>query len=373
MRITKFNQLLLLALAVALASGCSNKASGKRIDYESARTLPALEIPPDLSSLPPDTQTSTTAGSNSAATYSKFEQEQQRQAAGTQGGKVLPEYEKIKLVRAGAQRWLVIDSSAEDLWPQVLDFLDKMGLSIVKQQPDLGVIETNWAENRANVASGVEAFFAKITGQGRGTGLRDKYRVRLERGRQPDTTEIYLTHRGMVQVVDESAGVDLTGRELGGPLMWQPRPPDPELEAEMLRRLMVHLGVNMKQADAVLKEKTRAHARLDRGVGRRPTLTVIDDLDVAWRRVGATLDTLGFYVEDQDRDERIYFVHDVNEDDKKKRKKKKKQRDDEEDRYRVALKDTAEGVAVEISDIDGSPVRAKESEKILSLLYEQLK
>jgi outer membrane protein assembly factor BamC len=370
MQITKANQLLLVALAVALAGGCSTKASGKRIDYESTRTLPTLEIPPDLSSLPPDTQTSTTAGSTSAATYSKFEEEQQRQAAGTQNRKVLPEYEQIKLVRAGAQRWLVIDSSPENLWPQVLDFLDKMGLSIVKQQPDLGVIETNWAENRANVTSGVERFFAKITGQGKGTGLRDKYRVRLERGQQPNTTEIYLTHRGMVQVVDESAGVDLTGRELGGPLKWQPRPPDPELEAEMLRRLMVHLGVNMRQADAVLKEKTRAHARLDRGLGRRPTLTVIDDLDLAWRRVGVTLDSLGFYVENQDRDDRVYFVRDVNED---KKKKKKRRRDEEQDRYRVALKDTAEGVAVEISDIDGSPVRAKESEKILSLLYEQLK
>lgn len=371
MRITKVNQLLLVMLALALVVGCSNKASGKRIDYESARTLPALEIPPDLSSLPPDTQTSTTAGSSSAATYSKFEQEQQRQATGTEGGKVLPEYEKIKLVRAGAQRWLVIDSAAESLWPQVLDFLDKMGLSIAKQQPDLGVVETNWAENRANVTSGVQRFFAKITGQGQGTGLRDKYRVRLERGQQPDTTEVYLTHRGMVQVVDESAsGADLTGRELGGPLKWQPRPSDPELEAEMLRRLMVHLGVNAKQADAVLKEKTRAHAHLDRGLGRRPTLTVIDDLDLAWRRVGVTLDTLGFYVEDEDRDNRVYFVRDVNESKKKRRRKRD---DEEQNRYRVALKDTAEGVAVEISDIDGSPVRAKATEEILSLLYERLK
>ena len=370
MRITKVNQLLLVALAVALAAGCSTKASGKRIDYDSARTLPPLEIPPDLNSLPPDTQTSTTAGSSSAATYSKFEQEQQRQATGTKDGKILPEYEKIKLIRAGAQRWLVIDSSAEDLWPQVLDFLDKMGLSIAKQQPDLGVIETNWAENRANVAgTGVQRFFNKITGQGYGTGLRDKYRVRLERGQQPDTTEVYLTHRGLVQVVDESAGIDLTQRELGGPLKWQPRPSDPELEAEMLRRLMVHLGVNMKQADTVLKEKTRAHAHLEGGA-RRPTLTVMDDLDVAWRRVGVTLDSLGFYVVDEDRDERIYFVHDVN---KVKKKRKRKKKDDEEDQYRVALRETAEGVAVEISDIDGTPVRAKATEEILSLLYEQLK
>ncbi len=64
-------------------------------------------------------------------------------------------------------------------------------------------------------------------------------------------------------------------------------------------------------------------------------------------------------------------MRDVN--DPKKKKKRKKRRDDDRNRYRVALKDTTEGVAVEVSDIDGSPVRTKENEEILSLLYEQLK
>ena len=366
--------MLFLLAVLLLAAGCSKTISGKKIDYESTRTLAPLEIPPDLSSLPPDTTSSTSAGSKQGATYSKFEREQKRQAGGPQNAKLLPEYEKIKLVRAGAQRWLVVDSPPDQLWPQILDFIDKMGLSIAKEQPQAGIVETNWAENRANVGSPAQKFLSKITGQGYGTGQLDKYRVRLERGQLDGTTEIYLTHRGMVQVVDESGQsfADLSDRELGGPLKWQPRPPDPELEAEMMRLLMVHLGTTQQDAVAVLKEKTPARASLERGPGREPELKLTGDLNDAWRRVGISLDNLGYYVESEDRSNWVYFVRDVNEDDKKKRKRKK-EKDDEKNRFQVALKETGEGIAVHITDANGKPVRPKETEQILSLLYEQLK
>jgi outer membrane protein assembly factor BamC len=363
----------LALLAVLLAAGCSKTITGKKIDYESTRKLAPLEIPPDLSSLPPDTTTSTSAGSKQGATYSKFEREQKRQAGGPQNAKLLPEYEKIKLVRAGAQRWLVVETPADQLWPQILDFVDKMGLSVAKEQPQAGIVETNWAENRANAGTTIQKFLSKLTGQGYGTGQMDKYRIRLERGQHEGTTEIYLTHRGLVQVVDESAsGADLTGREVGGPLKWQPRPPDPELEAEMMRLLMVHLGTTQQEAEVVLKEKTPARASLERGAGQQPELKLTGDLDDAWRRVGISLDNLGYYVESEDRSNWVYFVRDVNEDGKKK-KKKKKQKDDEKNRFQVALKETGEGIAVQITDANGKPVRPKETEQILSLLYEQLK
>jgi outer membrane protein assembly factor BamC len=363
----------LFLLAVLLAAGCSKTITGKKIDYESTRTLAPLEIPPDLSSLPPDTTTSTTAGSKQGATYSKFEREQKRQASGPQNAKLLPEYEKIKLVRAGGQRWLVVETPADQLWPQILDFIDKMGLSVAKEQPQAGIVETNWAENRANAGTNIQKFFSKLTGQGYGTGQLDKYRVRLERGRLEGTTEIYLTHRGLVQVVDESgmSAVDLSDRELGGSLKWQPRPPDPELEAEMMRLLMVHLGTTQQEAEAVLREKTPARASLERGTGQQPELKLTGDLDDAWRRVGISLDNLGYYVESEDRSNWVYFVRDVNEDDKKKKKRKKK--DDDKNRFQVALKETGEGIAVHITDANGKPVRPKETEQILSLLYEQLK
>ncbi|MFQ5937719.1 MAG: outer membrane protein assembly factor BamC [Acidiferrobacterales bacterium] len=351
--------------------GCSTKVGSSKVDYESSRTLPALEVPPDLSGLPPDTQASTTAGSSASATYSSFEREQkQQQAEGPQYSGILPEFDKVRLVRAGAQRWLVVNAKAEVLWPQVLDFLDKMGLTIAKEKKAAGIVETNWAENRAGVASKTQRVFSFITGQGYGTGMRDKYRVRLERGEVTGTTEIYLTHRGMVQMIDDSGtGTDFTGRELGGVPHWQPRPSDPELESEMLRLLMVHLGTTQTEAKAAFKEATPPRATLDRGKGGAQALTVKDKLDTAWRRVGVSLDSIGYVVEDRDRAKGVYFVRDINQDGQKRRRR----RQVEIRRYQVVLKATWDGTSVRVLDEDGNPKRGKRSAKVLAMLYERLK
>ncbi len=361
---------------LAALSGCGGK-KGSKIDYEAARTLPQLEIPPDLSSLPPDTQSSTAAGSPGSATYSEFEKEQQRQKGPKYAG-LLPEYENIRLVRAGDQRWLVVSETADQLWSQMLDFIEKMGLSVAKQSPAAGIVETNWAENRASAGGKVERFFSKITGQGAGTGQRDRFRIRLERGEKPGTTEIYLTHRGLQSVVVQDTGpVNLTGRELEGSTAWIARPNDPELEVEMLRLLMVHLGTAPTRAKAIIAspEPVPDRAKLVRAENGYPYLTVADSRERAWRRVGLSLDRIGFTVEDRDRSQWTYFVRyiDPGEETKKKKKKKKKKKEQQNVEYQIALQSMDEGTKVEVRDNNGQPEASKTSEQILNLLYEQLR
>lgn len=352
--------------AAMMVSGCSTKVGGKKIDYEAARTLPQLEIPPDLSSLPPDTQTARSGAPSESATYSRFEAERQR-GGSVADSTLLPQFPGMRIERAGAQRWLVVSASAERIWPQVIDFLGKMGLTVIKQQPQIGLIETDWAENRANAGGAVQRFVSKITGKGYGSGLRDKYRVRLERGRTPNTTEIFLTHRGMVEAVARSEySKDFSNRELEGTTIWQPRPPDPELQAEMIRLLMVHLGSSAADARmAVQKANEPDRARLDKSKGV-VALTLQDELDVAWRRVGLSLDAIGYVVEDEDRSNWVYFVRGA----KPVRKRKK---EPEAVRYQVALKETIAGTAVQILDVNGKADSTEQSSRVLELLYEQLK
>jgi outer membrane protein assembly factor BamC len=91
------------------------------------------------------------------------------------------------------------------------------------------------------------------------TAERDKFRTRLEPGSTPGTTDIFISHRGMYEIF-VSEGKDQT--------KWQPRPPDPELEAEMLRRLMIRLGSEEKRATAAVQaaqEKPVERAKLTRG------------------------------------------------------------------------------------------------------------
>jgi outer membrane protein assembly factor BamC len=372
MKTTSFTLALAMFFVLAVVSGCGGK-KGSKIDYEAARSLPPLEVPPDLSSLPPDTHTSTTGGSPGAATYSQFEKEQQRKQGPKYAG-LLPEYQNVRLVRAGTERWLVVNETPDKLWPQLLDFIDKMGLSVSKQEPAAGIMETNWAENRAGAGGRVERIFPKITGQGAGTGLRDRYRIRLERGEQPGTTEIYLTHRGVQSVVVHDTGpVDLTGRELEGRSAWIPRPNDPELEAQMLRLLMVHLGTKPSRAKAIIAspQPVPDRAKLIRTANGYPYLTVADTRERAWRRVGLSLDRIGFTVEDRDRSKWTYYVRyiDPGEEGKKKKKKKVEQKTE----YQIALESIDDGTKVVVLDNDGKPEASKTSEQILSLLYEQLK
>ena len=113
-------------------------------------------------------------------------------------------------------------------------------------------------------------------------------------------SEIYVSHRGAVEVLTGSNKDSST---------WQPRAADPELEAEMLRRLLLKLGAEEERATALVApgETPPPRARLPQG-GPAGTVEVDDDFDRAWRRVGLALDRSGFAVEDRDRAKGFYYV-----------------------------------------------------------------
>ncbi|MFQ5546161.1 MAG: outer membrane protein assembly factor BamC [Acidiferrobacterales bacterium] len=367
MRNTGAVGLVIGLLVVALASGCSSK-DRKKIDYDAAKTLPPLEIPPSLSTLPQSSN-----AQSGAATYSGFEAQQQ------QGSKerltdLLPTFDNVKLERAGTERWLVVKAEAEKLWPQIHDFIQGVGLRIANERPEAGIVETDWAENRSNIGTPIQRFFNKVSSAVGGADFMDKYRIRLERGEVPGTTEVYLSHRGMQQVVLAS-GASVPRKENVDVIGWKPRPSDPELEAEMLRLLMLHIGVTAPQAVAVLSAEPRPErATMGRNEAGRPALNLLDSRERAWRRVGLSLDRIGFTVEDRDRSSWTYYIlYADREDSTKKKKKKKKNKQDEQQEYLVALRSFEGGTAIEVFDEDGTPGPDKTTERILSLLYEQLK
>jgi outer membrane protein assembly factor BamC len=162
--------------------------------------------------------------------------------------------------------------------------------------PDAGVMETDWAENRAKIEQDfIRNLLGKVIDSVYSTAERDKFRTRLEPGSTPGTTDIFISHRGMYEIY-VTEGKDQT--------KWQPRPADPELEAEMLRRLMIRLGSDEKRATEAVQaaqEKPVERATADARCRRGGTLEVEESFDRAWRRVGLALDRVGFTVEDRDR------------------------------------------------------------------------
>ncbi len=286
-------RLTALALAVVLASGCS-VLQEDRIDYRSARQVNSLEIPPDLTQLSRDPRFSVPGG---VVTATGFQVAQPQTAAVTTAATQIGD---VRIERAGAQRWLVVDRPPEELWSSIRDFWQENGFVLTLDQQNLGLLETDWAENRARIPQDfIRATIGRLFDNLYSTGERDRFRTRLERS--PDGgTEIYISHRGMIEV--------FTGGRQEGSTVWQPRPADPELEAEFLRRLMVKLGVSQEQSQAIMATTAAPPSARVINVNNLPAVQLDEGFDRAWRRVGLALDRTGFTVEDRDRSQGIYFV-----------------------------------------------------------------
>jgi len=364
------------ALALTMVGCGSTLLEPAKVEYKTERKLPPLDVPPDLTVPAREERYEIPDAPSGPITYSAYNTG--RSAAAVDGAaRVLPEIGKARVERSASERWLVVSEPAEKVWPIVKEFWQEMGFLIKVERPEAGVMETDWAENRAKIKEGlVKNLFSGILEGVSSTGERDKFRTRLERGRDPNTTEVYISHRGVVEVYTSEAR-DST--------IWQPRPTDPGLEAEFLRRLMVRFGVDEARAKrqlAAVKRDERAHiVTAENGTG---TLELSEPFDRAWRRVGLVLDRVGFTVEDRDRSRGFYFVRyvDVERDAEGKKKETgffdslmfwRSAPDPKAEQYRVFVKDRDQTSEVQVLNREGNPDSSDAARRILSLLQQQLR
>ncbi|MGB5082764.1 MAG: outer membrane protein assembly factor BamC [Burkholderiales bacterium] len=364
-------------MALTLVGCGSTLLDPAKVEYKAERKLPPLDVPPDLTVPPREERYQIPdAASSGPTTYSAYNTG--RAAVPAEGAlRVLPEIDKARIERSASERWLVVSEPPEKVWPIVKEFWQELGFLIKVERPEAGVMETDWAENRAKVREGFfKNLFGGLLEGAYSTGERDKFRTRLERGIDVKTTEVYISHRGVVEVYTNEAR-DST--------IWQPRPPNPGLEAEFLRRLMLRFGVDevraRQQLAAVTKEERARIVTAGNGAG---ALELFEPFDRAWRRVGLVLDRVGFTVEDRDRSRGFYFVRyvDVERDAQGKKKEQgffdslmfwRSAPDPKAEQYRVFVKDRDQASEVQVLDREGKPDSSDTARRILSLLQQQLK
>jgi outer membrane protein assembly factor BamC len=375
-----------IALGIGMTACSSNKIAieSKKVDYKSeAAKLPPLEIPPDLSRPAGDDRFAVPdVNPKPTATYSDYSRERSSgTVVATAGSNVLPQQDNVRIERDGSQRWLVVKGTPQQVWQTVKDFWQEMGLVVNVEAPESGIMETDWAENRAQINEGIRSWIGKVFENLYSTGLRDKYRTRIEAGTQPGTTEIYISHRGMEEVYT-SNGTQGDIRET----RWQPRASDPNLEMLMLGKLMTRFGVDDTRAQAtVAKGGTTVppRATLSRGTAGG-TLALDDQFDRAWRRVGLALDRVGFTVEDRDRTKGLYYVRYIDPRTDQKTEDKSwfssikfwgsSTEKPKTEQYRIEVKDvTNGGTQVKVLNKDGGQDQSETAGRILALLYDQLK
>ncbi len=378
----RFATLTCIALTTTLVvTGCNLFPEKKKFDYKSAGKLPPLDVPPDLIAPAVDERyIIPDAGGSGSATLSSYNQERSGQQPATGSSAILPISDKqVYIERAGTQRWLVIPQSPEAVWPIIKEFWQELGFFIKIELPEAGIIETDWAENRAKIPQDyIRTFLSTFLDSIYSTGERDKFRTRLERG-ENGATEVYISHRGMDEIIEGGS----TQRTV-----WQPRLSDPDLEAEMLSRLMIRFGVEKERAELELTTvNTISESRAYINPDHKNTLIVREAFDRSWRRVGLALDRVGFTVEDRNRLEGIYFVRYIDPDADKKKAGDDDgllsgimfwRKDDDDasnsEKYLIQVREIGTSSSqVNVLDKNNAPVESRAASRILNLLYEQLK
>jgi outer membrane protein assembly factor BamC len=397
-------------LVLAAAAGCSTSppapGADSKIDYRTAsKPLPELEVPPDLTQLARESHYQQQTGVVSANAFAAQAAQQPiatsavpvapaavpvapaavpvapptSQLAAARPTTAAPEglapatAGDVRLEHDGQTRWLVTPQSPEQVWPVIEAFWRDQGFTLPTDRPEIGTMETSWAENRALLPDDiVRRSIGSVLGSLYSTGLRDRFRTRVERG--PQGTEIYIAHQGAEEVVYGQQR-DLT--------IWQPRPSDPLLEAEMLSRLMLRLGGKPEAAKAVASEPAKPAVAPGREtvLPAKAEMELAESFDRAWRQIGLSLDRSGFTVEDRDRSAGLYFVRYVD----------PKQAAKEEpnffaklfsssstdpaapQRYRVAVKGSGAKTVVSVQDSKGAPDNSENARRIIARLMEDVR
>lgn len=354
-----------LAGLCLLVAACSTVEQSTKIDYRSAAKGPALDVPPDLTQLTRDSRYAMPGGGPISASG------QAGPSRATDAPTAATALGDVRIERAGSQRWLVVNRTADQLWTPIQAFWKENGFTLTLDQAALGIMETDWAENRAKLPQDmVRNLLGRVLDSFYSTSERDRFRTRLER-RGDGATEIYISHRGLQEVYADSSNTRT---------VWQPRPADPELEAEFLRRLMVKLGASSEQARAATASAPAQPAARVAKAGDVPVVQMDEGFDRAWRRVGLSLDRTGFTVEDRNRAQGTFFVRYVAPNPDRQgqggvlgRLMPRSSKPADPVRYRIAVRSEGESTTVSVLTADGRPDTSATAQRIVQLLADDLK
>ncbi len=374
MNIKFLSRVMTIALLITVV-GCSSsdKKDRPKAEYygSSSSSSSGLEVPPDLTQTDPNkniTIPGTSTGSSS-------------QTGGVlSNSNVLVEPSNVAMLRDGQQRWLVVDDTPSNVWPKLVSFWEKDGIKLVTVSPQSGVIETDWLVNYADLTSQVGKFFRGLLNKLTSSGQRDKYRVRIEKGVEANTTEVYVSHQGL-----EEVPVGPINRAVGD-YKWVKRPTDRGLEVEVMRQIMVYLGVEEEQADLIAEQNRPERSERSRLLIEdtdEPVLVLDDGFPRAWQRVGLALDRSGVTIFGRNRAQGGYVIELADTDAIEEEKTgffskffKRKKKSAEEITYRMQVRLLPQGeekTVVAVATEEGAHDNSQTAISLLRQLHEQLK
>lgn len=365
---------LYILILITFLAGCASN-SDEKVRYKSSNAYPTLEIPPDLTQLD-DSQNLALPGSKIGTRQAtgRFKDE------GPLLERVLPRIENVSIQGSGDYHWLSVDFPITDTYKLMKQFWIEEGFTLQKDEPLIGIMETEWLENKAGLMQS-DNFFLALLASMSSTDTLDQFRTRLERD-ENGMTNIYIAHKGREYILMDEDESRVVERDRG----WQPRPNDPELEVEMLSRAMIFMGLQDEKVSQQLKRigKFQNRAKLLSDDDGAITLMLLESYDRAWNRTLLNLQRMDIEITEQNKsDAQIKF--------KQQAANETSENADEEPGFfsslfssdeetaptmeiELALNETTnESTQVDVIASDGTVDNSEQSKQILRLLFEKLK
>jgi len=309
--------LVLLSLTSCFSFGDKEEEDSKvdtptignvKLNYYSNKSVSSLKVPPDL----------TLPSQENAFKIGEFAKVQEHVISFSEKDKIVSEANSIlrtpsnvSVEKYGPRRWLRVNKKADDVWDLSRAFLKQQGFAINYTNKKIGVIETDYVENKPYISDQnvglIRSMIRKATGQSYSLPVIDKYRIRIEPLDEKDETEVHLSLTSFHEIViNQGKGV-----EEGENTIWQPIEKDTTIETEMLYRLMVFLGGEASESIEKIKtaqEKKIINVKVSDGLNGFAKLVFNSDLYSTWDNMSWALDQRNITLEDKDIKEKTFYI-----------------------------------------------------------------
>jgi len=277
-----------------------------KINYYSNKSVSSLDIPPDLTK--PEDQKAFRIAEYVPDLNEEVINLSNKPDLAVKKSNILKKDPRIKVKKNGDRRWLEVEKSPEILWDLTKEFFKLEGFAIKKFNKEIGILETDFLENRPNLPDQslglIRSMIQSVTAQRYSMPVIDKYRVRIEPTDNEGVTQIFLTLNSMKEIVDPNAAIS-------GNTIWVEKDRDVSLENEMLLRFMVFLGG--EKTDSIekiiaAKETKEFKALIEEGINGYAKMTVESDFLSTWDNISWALDKENVPLEDKDLMERSFYI-----------------------------------------------------------------
>ena len=219
----------------------------------------------------------------------------------------------MQIQTGGSQRWLVIESSnVNDIWPEISEYVNQIGLTIKYKNKSIGVLQTDWAKRNNKVPQGVSirGIFDWI-GWDSMYSLNSMYMFHITLWQDGNNVVVMDTNYQMDEEYEgcQSPGIANTYTYASSEQQrtkWVPRGSNPQLELEFITQFMAFLGTPESQVKTIQKEVKEAPKD---AVYQNNSVIVNDQFDRTWWRTAIALDRVGLGIADKDRSKGQYDVY----------------------------------------------------------------